>query len=343
MGGQSNAYNYQPPKSNLVWQAEETGSQKPNQRVIKSFRPETEDGKPLPPGFYFLGINSPEIRNNNPFDDFRLLIVANANLIFKTSTTDGLVWITDLESGQPLAGAPVKIYDDHNAVLAEGATDTDGMFYTSLPEPPEGYIQRFAFSQDEKVFAFASSGWGSGVNTWDYGIWSDYYSPTNRPVAYVYTERPIYRPGQPVYFKGIVRQDNDLDYSLPDISQVTVRISSYEEEVYKEELPLSAFGSFDGKFTLDNEAALGYYTIEAFLPGQDTSAGSVTFNVAEYRKPEFQVKVEAGPQNLLPGEGFTAQVQADYYSGGGVEGAGSCLDADLRALRLYSSHRSVWL
>jgi uncharacterized protein YfaS (alpha-2-macroglobulin family) len=102
---------------------------------------------------------------------------------------------------------------------------------------------------------------------------------------------------------------------------VTVKISSYEEEVYKEQLPLSTFGSFDGKFTLDNEATLGYYTIEAFLPGQDTSIGSLTFNVAEYRKPEFQVTVEAGPGNLLPGEEFSAQVQADYYSGGGVEGA----------------------
>jgi len=321
MGGQNSAYNYHPPKANLVWEVEETASQKLDERVIKSFRPETEDGGPLPPGFYFLGIDSPEIHNNNPFDDYRLLIVANANLTFKTSTTDGLVWLTDLETGQPLAGAPVKIYDDRYAVMAEGTADADGMFYTPLPEPPEGYNQRFAISEDEKVFAFASSGWGSGVNIWDYGIWSDYYSPTNRPVAYVYTERPIYRPGQPVYFKGIVRQDNDLDYSLADTSRVTVRISSYEEEVYKEELPLSTFGSFDNKFTLDNQAALGNYTIEVFIPGQDTSIGSVTFNVAEYRKPEFQVTVEAGPQNLLPGESFAAQVQADYYSGGGVEGA----------------------
>jgi uncharacterized protein YfaS (alpha-2-macroglobulin family) len=174
--------------------------------VIKSFRPETGDGGRLPTGFYFLGLDSPEVRNNNPFDDFRLLIVADANLTFKTSTTDGLLWLTDLENGRPVAGAALKIYDDHNAVLAEGKTDADGMFHTTLPEPPEGYGQRFAISEDENAFGFASSGWGSGVNVWDYGIWSDYYAPTNRPVAYVYTERPIYRPGQPVYFKGIVRR-----------------------------------------------------------------------------------------------------------------------------------------
>lgn len=321
LSGQSSAYNYRPPASSLVWKAEQTGSQKRDERTIQSFLPTTAEGASLPPGFYFLGINAPEIRNSNPFDDFRLVIVANANLSFKTSSSDGLVWLTDLESGQPLANTPVTIYDDGFHALVNGSTDANGMFYASLPAPPETYNQRFAISESEDVFAFAASGWGSGVNTWDLGIWSDFYAPANRPTAYIYTERPIYRPGQPVFFKGIIRQDNDLDYSLPDASKVMVRISSYEEEVYKEELSLSPFGSFDGKFTLDTDAALGYYTIEAYLPGQDTSAGSVTFNVAEYRKPEFQVKVEAGPQNLLPGEQFQAQVQADYYSGGGVGGA----------------------
>ena len=127
------------------------------------------------------------------------------------------------------------------------------------------------------------------------GIWSSYYAPANQPTAYVYTERPIYRPGQPVYFKGIVRLDDDLDYSLPETKKVKVTISSYKEKVYEEELELSDFGSFDGKLLLDPEAALGYYTIEARFPGDDRLLGSVTFNVAEYRKPEFQVKVTATP------------------------------------------------
>jgi hypothetical protein len=321
LSGQNSAYNYRPPQSTLVWQAEETGAQELNRRVTQSFRPQTAQGEPLPPGFYYLGLDSPEIRSNSSFDDFRLVIVAHANLTFKSSASDGLVWLTDLESGQPLANAAVKIFDEDYNELASGATDAEGKFYTALPERPEDYSLRFALAEESQSFGFASTGWGSGVNIWDLGIWSDYYSPANRPTAYIYTERPIYRPGQPVFFKGIVRQDNDLDYSLPDASQVTVRISSYEEEVYKEDLQLSPFGSFDGKLTLDNEAALGYYTIEAYLPGVDTAIGSLTFNVAEYRKPEFQVQVSAGPENLLAGESFTAQVQADYYSGGGVAGA----------------------
>ena len=152
----------------------------------------------------------------------------------------------------------------------------------------------------------------------NFGIWSSYYAPANQPTAYIYTERPLYRPGQPVYFKGIVRLDDDLDYRLPEANKVKVRISSYKEKVYEEELDLSSFGSFDGKLLLDPEAELGYYTIEASFPGSDQAIGSLTFNVAEYRKPEFQVKVTASPANILGGDSFMANVQADYYSGGGV-------------------------
>jgi uncharacterized protein YfaS (alpha-2-macroglobulin family) len=49
--------------------------------------------------------------------------------------------------------------------------------------------------------------------------------------------------------------------------------------------------------------------------------GSIGFNVAEYRKPEFQVEVGAAPQDLLPGESFAATIQASYYSGGAVADA----------------------
>jgi uncharacterized protein YfaS (alpha-2-macroglobulin family) len=46
-----------------------------------------------------------------PFLDVRLLVVANANLTFKSSTTQALMWLTDLQSGQPMEGAPLTVYD----------------------------------------------------------------------------------------------------------------------------------------------------------------------------------------------------------------------------------------
>jgi len=319
ISGNADAYGYAPDPTTFVWTSAVESDGKLNQRVLKSFHPTMPDGNFLSPGFYFLGMDSPEVKHpDSPFVSQRRLVVTSANLTFKSSSTDGLVWLTDLESGKPLPGVPVTIYDKQFNPIGEGLTDAEGALYLTLPTPADPYETRFAIAQKDKIFGFASTQWGSGASLWNYGIWSSYYAPANQPTAYIYTERPLYRPGQPVYFKGIVRLDDDLNYRLPEAHKIQVRISSYKEKIYEEDLNLSNFGSFDGKLTLDPEAELGYYTIEARFAGSDTVIGSLTFNVAEYRKPEFQVKVSASPTNILGGDSFSAELQADYYSGGSL-------------------------
>jgi uncharacterized protein YfaS (alpha-2-macroglobulin family) len=320
LSGKKSSYDYKPDEKLLVWETNLNNGAPLNQRVIQKFTM-TIDGGLLPPGFYFLGLDSPKIRHSRTWVENRLFIVANANLTFKTTADEALAWLTDLESGQPLTGAALTVYDQNFQPIGEGQTASDGLLTLKVKPPEEPYEARFALVDDGETFAFASSQWGSGVSLWNYGIWGSYYTPPNQPLAYVYTERPIYRPGQPVYFKGIVRLDDDLRYSLPDAKNVRIKISNYQELVFDEEFPLTDLGSFSGQFNLDSETDLGYYFLEVSLPERDGVIGSVTFNVAEYSRPEFQVSVSANPADLLYGQSFSAQVQADYYSGGGVSNA----------------------
>ena len=331
LSGKSNAGTYVPAESTRIWQVEERSTADLNQRVLKSFQLSGPDGVPLKPGAYFLTLDSPQVNYyGNIYADYRLLLVADANLTFKSSYDEALAWVTDLESGKPLAGVPVTFYDENFNPVNQGVTDGSGLLKTSIPRPADYYSNRYAMVNGGEHFAFASSAWGSGVSLYDYGAWFGNYSPANQPTAYLYTDRPIYRPGQPVYFKGILRLDDDLNYSLPPNQQAHLKISNYEEPIYEADVPLTGMGSFDGKFTLDSEATLGYYTLEVSLSedvgnpplaSQTGAIGSVTFNVAEYRKPEYQVSVTAEPANVLAGGQFTGQLQADYYSGGAVSGA----------------------
>ena len=320
LSGILSRYDYVPAESSLVWQTQETNNAALNENMLKAFQPSI-NGEELPPGFYFLALDAPDIYKSGPYVDQRMLVVANANLTFKTAANDTLVWLTDFDSAQPLAGMPVTFYGQTVTSIGEGRTDGNGLVKTSLPTPTDPYDHRYALVESEGVFAFASSNWESGIDLYKYGSWGPYYPATNQPRAYVYTERPIYRPGQPVYFKGILRLDDDLKYSLPDASRVWVTISNYEETVYQEEVPLSEFGSFSGQFDLDSEATLGYYTLDVRLQQESSSVGEVTFNVAEYRKPEFQVSVNAEPADLLNGDTYTVQINASYYSGGNVKDA----------------------
>ena len=60
---------------------------------------------------------------------------------------------------------------------------------------------------------------GPGVSEGQFGIWTDFYSPVASNFAYVYTDRALYRPGQLVFYKGVVRSNDDLHYSLPGFKQ----------------------------------------------------------------------------------------------------------------------------
>jgi uncharacterized protein YfaS (alpha-2-macroglobulin family) len=320
--GKVSQWDYVPPSQDLVWSIQEESTGKLNERVLKSFSPSLPNGDPLPAGFYFLALDSAQIAHSGLHVDTRIVIVANANLTFKSTSSDALLWLTDLESGNPIQGAAITLYDKNFAPIGDGTTGPDGVLYLSdLPAPEDPYDVRYAMTGGSTYSAFASSEWGSGISTYDYGIWSSYYSPANQPTSYVYTDRPIYRPGQPVYFKGIVRLDDDLSFSLPDQGEVTVSINSYEEKIYEQTLPLSPYGSFDGKLMLDENAALGAYTISVRFPDQESLIGQVGFNVAEYRRPEFQLDVNADRQDALAGTEFNVNLGATFYSGGAVAGA----------------------
>ncbi|HWQ84438.1 MAG TPA: Ig-like domain-containing protein, partial [Anaerolineales bacterium] len=323
--GTRSRYDYQPPADDLVWEMEQVSKARLNERSLELIDLTSEGNEALETGFYFLTLDAPVAYKSGLYVDSRLILVATANLAFKSAADEELVWLTDLETGQPLPGVPIIAYNNQFKEIGRGETAADGSLQLSnLPVPKDPYTPRFVMTDPglaSETLGFASSYWNSGVSLWDYGVWGSYYAPPNQPTAYVYTERPIYRPGQPVYFKGIVRLDDDLDYSIPDAARVEVIIDSFEDEVYRESVTLSAFGSFDGQWVIDTDAALGAYNLRVRFPGQTAESGdigSVSFNVAEYRRPEFQVNVSAQAPAVLAGEDMQFSTQADYYSGGGV-------------------------
>jgi uncharacterized protein YfaS (alpha-2-macroglobulin family) len=317
--GDLNQYDYRPPASDLIWEERLLSSGELNQVVLEPLTPQGADGGPLPPGFYFLSLDTPDIPHPySPYLDNRLLVVASANLTFKTTATEALAWVTDLQSGEPLPDVPLTIYDQGFRPVGRGVTDADGLLQLDVPVPARPEDERFVILDHGELFGFASSDWGSGVDLYDYGLWGSNYAPGDLPKVYVYTDRPIYRPDQPVYFKGILRHDDDLAYRLPNAPRVHVVIENYKETIYEEDLRLSPFGTFDGELTLDPNAVLGSYSIQVQLAGVEQSIGGVGFTVAEYRRPEFRVQVGATPTNVLSGGQYTVTVSADYYSGGGV-------------------------
>ena len=245
-----------------------------------------------------------------------MFVVATDNITFKVTGNDALAWVTDLETGAPSAGVELTLYDKDFAPLGQATTDSNGLAsWTGMANP------YFVAASTGGHIGFTSQNWGSGVSQGDVGMWQVYYRNPQASFAYVYTDRPLYRPGQSVEFTGVVRNEDDLHYSLPTIPSVYVTIEYEGEEVYSKTIPISDLGSFVASYDLGSDVPLGSYTILVRVNPDSDIIGYVSFRVADYHKPEFQVAVTTDKQNISPGDPVTFGLKASYYSGGSVSNA----------------------
>jgi len=292
------------------------GPQDPNAPALV----EGENPPALTPSAYYLEIEAPEVSAYRDGPERHVLLVQSDNITLKYSADRVLAWVTDMATGAPVAGVPVIFYDQDFSPLARVATDADGLAITTMPRMTDLYQTVYASVQAEGHFGFAVSSWADGMDPWQFDIPAD-FQPEDFTV-YLYTDRPIYRPGQPVYFKGILRNRDDATYTLPDQMTVPVEvIDDRGETIWQGDLPVTPQGSFSGQVTLADDAPLGFYLVQVDTGSNVRDSFSVGFSVAEYRAPEFQVQVTPAVDQVAQGDTIQVMVEARYFFGGAVSNA----------------------
>ena len=276
----------------------------------------------LPTGIYLLTLNAPEVDPQNARywqNQRHLLIVADTNIVVKEMYDQTHVWVTDLASGQPAAGRNLTLYNERGAPIGTAVSDENGLATFANQTISLGQITVVSNQPGQPGFGMARSSWNTGVDPWSLGLQNVGYEPERPLFAYLYTDRPIYRPGDTMYFKGIVRVPDYGRYSLPEPQTFNLNIihynyfspdSNFEETI---SVQAGADGSFSGQFTLPEDVQLGTFQINL-----NTESVNIyrDFTVAEYRRPEFLVTVTPEKAETLRGQTTTATVEARYFFGG---------------------------
>jgi uncharacterized protein YfaS (alpha-2-macroglobulin family) len=299
----------------------------------------------LKPGIYLLTLSAPEAAATIKYYEpaRHILIVSNLHVGLKEGEREALAWVTDLDSGKPAADLSVSFRDRTFKEVGKGTTGADGQLLNKFAGSFEEYASFYAIvgQPGEDNFGVAYNRWDNGISPWDFNLMGQFGS--THYTAYLYTERPIYRPGQMVYFKGIVRSEDDARYSLPQgLNSADVTVSNDQgQQVFSSTLPINANGTFSGSFALDNSAPTGYYFIQTCLPGTapvgykgnglnkaatqsqtpPCRSYSVSFQVATYRTPQFEVTLDTDKADYQNGDTFNAALTVKYYSGGNVANA----------------------
>lgn len=263
----------------------------------------TENGALLEPGVYLLLLDQPA---NTP--QGHVLIVSNYHLTLKSAERDALIWATDLASGAPAANLAFELFDEQGSPLGQATSGADGVATATFNRTDN----RGMLAISRQPFAAFAAGWGSGVSPWDFGLQGGYDLP--ELAAYVYTDRPIYRPGQQVWFKGALRAENDVRFSLLQGAN-PIQLTVYDaagEQLAQQAITLSQNGTFDGGFMLAAGAPTGQYSINLDVGGQNFYFG---FQVAAYRPPEIEVGVTPRDTAIIRGAPTEATVRAGYFFG----------------------------
>jgi alpha-2-macroglobulin len=292
------------------------------------------------PGLYVLNM----LHDGRLYDQL-FVALSNNTLVLKRSGANLFVWLSNI-NGASVPGAEISLYSSRGEIVNQGLTDRNGVYTIVLPDdvaPMLVTARRHEAGGDDITI--------SGLD-WQYQtVFPNYWSQNNAPVhrdymTYIYTERPIYRPGQTVYFKAVVRKDNDAAYRLlPAGTPVVVNVRDGRNNLVQTfGLKANEFGSVDGSFRLEDEAVLGEYTIEAIVNGESQTQN---FLVQDYRKPDYSVTlraVDADPaRKIVAGDTVQLEAEAKFYFGQPVAGASVTTAAFyLRTSYDYSWQSDLW-
>ncbi|KKQ55631.1 MAG: hypothetical protein US74_C0026G0006, partial [Parcubacteria group bacterium GW2011_GWA2_38_13] len=218
----------------------------------------------------------------------------------EASGLSNLYWVTDLTTLEPVQGASVQFYKKDKIAgyiyNSEFLTNADGVV---TPPSARGQMAAIIRRGDDSTILPA---YDSKFN-WATDAYSEYK-------IYMYTDKPIYRPGQEVEIKGIYRVGYDGNYTIVTDRKVHTKIvNSRGDEVKAEELSVSDFGTFNTKFLIGKDSPLGSYRA-------CTENYSCTyFDVLEYVPSAFKVEMKTDKEEYISKDIANIDISVNYYFG----------------------------
>ncbi|MDR2040267.1 MAG: hypothetical protein LBQ60_20300 [Bacteroidales bacterium] len=219
-------------------------------------------------------------------------------------------YITYRETGFPIENAKVEIYrQKYQYEKREYVQIYDTVMYTNAlgqitypKAPDQGGTLRITYE-------------GDSIEQQMMYIYRQPSENKQTSKIVLFTDRAIYRPGQTVYFKGIVYQsEKNDDLSVHTNLPVEIQLKDVNgKEVTKQNLTTNEFGSIKGNFILPQGGLNGYMTLQ-------TTLGSISIRVEEYKRPTFNVELKATDKHYSLGDSMKIPGEAKAFAGYPVDG-----------------------
>lgn len=267
--------------------------------------------KNLKPGYYYIiASHQPNFRQKNNQLSMADVWVSDLALIIRSRERKIEGFVLWANSGEPIQGAQINAwYSDNNGrrVAADPMqTDENGFFQLSPPQN-RSYVFRIRYE-------------GHELGSHDERNAPGLYAPRPHEQTVLFTDRAIYRPGQSIQYKGIcLSVDSEKDnYDVISDRAITVTFRDANgKEIEKQQHRCNDYGSFAGSFTAPRDRLMGQMHIQV------TSGphGMAYVRVEEYKRPKFQVTLDAPKTAAKLNELVSLTGHAMAYTGAAIDGA----------------------
>jgi alpha-2-macroglobulin len=252
---------------------------------------------------------------DSAYKAYTVAIVTSIALVDRAINGQASLYVADRKTGAPVDKADVALWAGRK-LQSSGQTGTDGLATLNMNSPAPAPDSTGAVPEPDNVWILARHGDDTAIVTpWSYNFAS---SRTGGLKGYIYTDRPVYRPGHTVHIKAVLRKEKNDALDLPDQKTLKLKVTDADNKVVlQQEVTVSAHGTVTADLNLASDTGLGYYTID--LDAVQGSTGS--FYVEEYKKPEYQVTVKPAVARVLQGNQIQAVIEARYFFGEPVANA----------------------
>jgi hypothetical protein len=276
------------------------------------------DGLPL--GEYFMLISNNE-EFSHEYQAVHYTLLKSSNLAyFSKQRADGKTdfYAVDRTSGQPQKNVKVEFYtSDYNYTLnryesnkfEESLTDKSGK--ATLKEPMNQYYYP-KFIKGKDILDLPNMQYDYPPN-----------EQSSQMATKFFLDRKIYRPGQVVFFKGIIinKSPQGIPSIVPNQKTKISFLDANGQIVEVKEMTSNEFGTFNGSFIAPANGLTGYMSITSDIGDYYYNGSSINFLVEEYKRPKFEMAFNPVDGSYSLNDEVTVSGFAKAYAGNNIDGA----------------------
>jgi uncharacterized protein YfaS (alpha-2-macroglobulin family) len=260
----------------------------------------------LPLGSYACEITAPQIK-----DTIKQTLIVSHLFVAKRKTPNDIaeLLVTDITSGKPIANADVLLYTQQRygaPYIYTSSVKSNALGLAALPNQKEIKGYKVIHKADSAKLIAPRYHYTNNSTKDD----------TEKERIQFFTDRNLYRPGQTLFFKGIVHLPADSLAELVTNKTYTIVLKDRKRKtIAEQQLITNSYGSFNGSFAIPKDAEAGSYSIQC------KEKGAIYVKVAAYKRPSFKVVLAPITEALAFGDAVTLKGEAITYSGIPLQGA----------------------